>query len=190
MGRSTLGARMNNIELANILVTRPDPSEAADYYFNYIRLVPAGNICDILAAQCDSLVAFFGGITVLQSKRTYQPGKWSIADTLSHVIDAERLFVFRAWWFARGFDAPLPSFDQEVAANAARASERPWSTHVEHFHVVRSATVAFFKSLPSEAWLRRGIASGHPFSVRALAHVVAGHAIHHTRVVQERYLAL
>jgi DinB superfamily len=181
---------MSDTELAQILVTRPDRSEAADYYFNYIRLVPAGNICDILAAQCDSLVAFFGGITALESKRTYHPGKWSIADTLSHVIDAERLFVFRAWWFARGFEAPLPSFDQEVAANAARAPERPWATDVEHFRIVRSATVAFLKSLPAEAWLRLGTASGHTFSVRALAHLAAGHAIHHARVVEERYLAL
>jgi DinB superfamily len=181
---------MSDTELANVLVTRPDRSEAADYYFNYIRLVPAGNICDMLAAQCDSLVTFFGGITPLESKRTYQPGKWSIADVLSHVIDAERVFVFRAWWFARGFDAPLPSFDQDVAANAARASERPWTTDVEHFRIVRGATIAFFESLPAEAWLRLGIASDCTFSVRALAHVAAGHAIHHTRVVQERYLTL
>jgi hypothetical protein len=179
---------MIHTALADTLVTPPDRSEAADYYFNYIQLVPAGNICDILAAQRDETVAFFSGITALQSRMTYQPGKWSIAETLSHVIDAERLFVFRAWWFARGLDAPLPSFDQEVAANAARASERPWATDVENFHMVRNATVAFFDSLSADAWLRRGSASGCTFSVRALAHIAAGHVIHHTRIVAERYL--
>ncbi|HUR20648.1 MAG TPA: DinB family protein [Vicinamibacterales bacterium] len=171
-----------------MLETPPDRSEAADYYFKYIELVPGGNIRDILAAQRDSTTAFFAGITAVQSRTTYQPGKWSIADTLRHVIDAERLFVFRAWWFARGFESPLPSFDQEAAANAARALDRPWTRDVEHFDIVRNATMAFFESLSADAWLRCGSASGNTFSVRALAHIVAGHVIHHTRIVKERYL--
>lgn len=174
-------------DLARTLVTPPDRSEAAEYYFKYIDLVPPGNICDILAAQRTSTVTFFGGISALQSRTTYQPGKWTVGETLSHVIDAERLFVFRAWWFARGLEAPLPSFDQEVAANTARERERPWPTEVKHFNIVRKATLALFEGLSLKGWLRSGSASGNTFSVRALAYLAAGHVIHHTQLVRERY---
>ena len=102
--------------------------------------------------------------------------------------DTERLFVFRALWFARGFDSPLPSFDQDVAVSTAGADARPWRSHVEEFRVVRAATLAFFDNLPADAWTRRGIASGNPFTVRALAYISAGHVTHHTKILQERYL--
>jgi hypothetical protein len=181
---------MSDTELANMLVTRPDRSEAADYYFNYIGLVPAGNICDILAAQCDSLGAFFGGITALESKKTYQPSKWSIADTLSHVIDAERLFVFRAWWFPRGFDAPLPSFDQEVAANAARASERPWATDLEHSYRPKRNRRIFQESAGRSLAAPQYSEWQHVLGSGSGPYRGGTRAIHHTRVVKERYLAL
>jgi hypothetical protein len=107
---------------------------------------------------------------------------------LSHINDTERLFVFRAFWFARGFDAPLPSFDQDGAVASAGADERSWRSHIEEFRAVRSATSAFFSNLPAEGWSRRGIASGNPFTVRALAFITAGHLAHHVRILRERYL--
>jgi hypothetical protein len=98
------------------------------------------------------------------------------------------VFVFRALWFARGFDSPLPSFDQNVAVASAGADDRSWSSHVEEFRAVRGATLAFFQDLPADAWTRRGVASDNPFSVRALAYLSAGHVIHHTKILRERYL--
>jgi hypothetical protein len=82
----------------------------------------------------------------------------------------------------------LPSFDQNVAVAAARADDRSWASLVEEFRAVRGATLAFFTNLPDEAWSRRGVASGNPFTVRALAYLAAGHVIHHLRIVDERYL--
>ena len=102
--------------------------------------------------------------------------------------DTERLFVFRALWFARGFDSPLPSFDQNLAVSMAGADDRSWDSHVEEFRAVRVATLAFFQGLPADAWTRRGIASGNPFTVRALAYISAGHAAHHVKILRERYL--
>jgi hypothetical protein len=110
------------------------------------------------------------------------------SEVLSHVNDAERVFVFRALWFARGFDTPLPSYDQNIAISAAGANERPWASHVDEFRTVRAATLTFFRSLPPDAWMRRGVASGNPFTVRALAYIVAGHVTHHTNIIRERYL--
>jgi hypothetical protein len=167
---------------------RPVQPEAPDYYFTYIDQVPAGDICDTLGGQLDSTRALYGAITAEESGFSYAPGKWSIADTVSHISDAERVFAFRAWWFARGVDAPLPGFDQNVVAEAARHTGRSWSRALDEFCAVRMATLALFESLPPAIWTRRGSASGHTFSVRALAWIIAGHVIHHNRVVHERYV--
>jgi hypothetical protein len=98
------------------------------------------------------------------------------------------LFVFRAFWFARGFPGPLPSFDQNVAMTSAEADRRPWASHIDEFRAVRAASVAFFRNISPEAWDRRGIASDNPVTVRALAYITAGHVAHHVALLNERYL--
>ena len=128
-----------------ITTTIPDRTEAAEYDFTYINQVPAGDICDILEAQLSEVVVLLRGVSEDRSLGRYAPDKWTIRQVVNHVNDAERLFVFRALWFARGFDSPLPSFDQGVAVSAARADERPLSSHVEEFTAIRSASVAFFR---------------------------------------------
>ena len=102
--------------------------------------------------------------------------------------DAERVFLFRALWFARGFDTPLPSYDEKKATSVAQADRFPWSAHVEDFKAARLSTLSFFRNLPPEAWMATGVASDNPFTVRALAYILAGHVAHHTAVLQERYL--
>jgi hypothetical protein len=171
-----------------MITTIPDRTEAAEYYFTYIDQVPAGDICGILEAQLPETLALLQGISDEQSRYRYAPDKWSIRQVVSHLNDTERLFVFRALWFARGFDSPLPSFDQNVAISTAGADARSWHSHVEEFRVIRAATVAFFRNLPEDAWARRGVASGNPFTVRALAYIAAGHAAHHAALLRSRYL--
>jgi hypothetical protein len=92
-------------------------------------------------------------------------------------------------WFARGFGSPLPSFDQDICIVAAEANRLTWRAHVEEFRTIRAATLTFFRNLPEAAWDRRGIASDNPFTVRALAYIIAGHVIHHLGIIRERYLA-
>jgi hypothetical protein len=170
------------------MTTVPDRSEAAKYYFTYIDQVAGGDICATIEAQSAETLALLQGISDEASLRRYAPEKWSIRQVVSHINDAERVFVFRAFWFARGFDTPLPSFDQDVAVSAARAEERPWRSHIDEFRALRASTVTFFRSLPDDAWMLRGIASGKPFTVRALAYIVAGHVTHHTKLLRTRYL--
>jgi hypothetical protein len=122
-----------------------------------------------------------------RSLHRYAPDKWSIRQVLSHINDTERAFTFRALWFARGFDEPLASFDQNVAIAAAGADERSWTSHVDEWRTIRAATLTLFRHLPADAWLRRGVASGNPFTVRALAYITAGHVTHHLRILKERY---
>ena len=166
----------------------PERTEAAPYYFTYIDRISSPDIVRVLESQLDETQTLLGGISSEKSLHRYAPGKWSIRQVLNHVNDTERVFVFRAFWFARGFEHPLPTFDQDAAVATAAADQLSWESHLEEFRAVRSATLALFKSLPEEAWMRRGVASGNSVTVRALAYIVAGHAAHHMAILQERYL--
>lgn len=170
------------------MTTRPDRTEAAEYYFTYIDKVPVGDICEILESQLGSTVALLRGIPDEHSRHRYAPDKWSIRQVVNHINDGERLFTFRALWFARGFDSPLPSFDQNIAVVGAAADEWAWGDLIDEFGAVRAATLALFRTMPAEAWMRRGTASGNPFTVRALAFITAGHLAHHEGILRERYL--
>lgn len=174
---------------------RPQQNEAASYYHGYINRVPGDDVVAVLESQLNETVDFLTGISEDQSLHRYAPDKWSIRELLNHVNDTERVFLFRALWFARGFSEPLPSYDQEVGVAGAHADQFEWANHIAEFRSVRLATLAFFRNLPAEnlagaeeVWNRTGIASGNPFTVRALAYILAGHLTHHLSILKERYL--
>jgi hypothetical protein len=168
-------------------MTRPQTTEAASYYFNYIDLISSDEIVPAMVSQMSETLRFLEGISEEQSLKSYAPGKWTIRELLNHVNDGERCFLGRAFWFARGFQDPLPSFEQDLAVQAARANQTPWSELVEEFRTVRLSTLSFFKNLPDEAWSRSGVASDNRMSVRAIAYIIAGHVAHHTQVLKEKY---
>src|SRR5262245_9290005 len=168
--------------------TRPDRSEAAEYYFTYINQVGEGDIRVILDEQTSETLTLLQDIDETASLYRYAPDKWSIRQVLSHVNDTERAFVFRALWFARGFESPLPSFDQDVAIAGAGADERSWSSHIASFEAVRAAPPTCLQTLRTAALAHRSTVSSTPFSVRALADITAGHLPRHGRVLRERYL--
>jgi hypothetical protein len=170
------------------MVSAPERAETAEYYHRYIDQVPAGDIRDVLEHQLGDAGSILEAISEEQSLHRYAPGKWSIREVVAHINDTERLFTFRAFWFARALGEPLPSFDQDIAASHAGAGDRTWRSHLDEFRAVRAATVALFRNLPAEAWTRRGMASGNPFTVRALAYIAAGHVAHHLRILREQYL--
>jgi uncharacterized damage-inducible protein DinB len=167
---------------------RPQPDEAAPYYFRYIDRIESDDVLGVLESQLEQIPALLRDVTEERSLYRYAPEKWSFREVLNHISDTERLFLFRAFWFARGLGGPLPSFDEKVSADAARADEVSWARHLEEFRGARLATLTFFRNLPAEAWLRSGVASDNPFTVRALAYLAAGHAAHHMAILQERYL--
>ena len=166
----------------------PDHTEAADYYFTYINQVDPGDIRDILEAQGREALSMLAEIPESRADYRYAPEKWTIRQVVNHVNDAERVFSYRALWFARGFEAPLPSYDQNIAIASANVDMRSLRDHVEEFRAIRSATVPLFRHLPDDAWDRRGVASSHPVTVRALAYIIAGHVAHHLKILRERYL--
>lgn len=168
--------------------TRPGPTEAAEYYFTYIEQVPLGTeICEVLEAQLSTVVSALQPISEERSLYRYAPDKWSIREVVSHINDTERVFAFRALWFARGFDSALPSFDQNIAIAGSLANHRSLASHIDDFQRVRAGTLSLFRNLPDEAWMRRGVASGNTFTARALAYIAAGHVTHHLTLLRERY---
>ena len=169
--------------------TRPARDEAAEYYFKYIDLVPDGDIVAGLADQLPEALRLFSTVSEEASLYRYAPDKWTIRQVLAHLNDTERLFAFRAFWFARGLDLDLPSFDQDVCARNDGADRRSWRSLVEEFTAIRTSTISLFRHLPPEAWSRRGVASGNSFTVRALAYIGVGHVSHHAAHLRGRYLA-
>ena len=169
-------------------MTRPNITEAAEYYFRYIDRVPSDDIMATLENQMGEMFELLSGISEEQSLHSYAPGKWTIREVLNHMNDGERLFAGRALWFARGFTDPLPGFDQDVAVENAHANNTSWADLVEESKIVRLGTISLFKSLPEEAWDRTGVASDNPVSVRAIAYIIAGHVTHHLGVLREKYL--
>jgi hypothetical protein len=170
------------------MIGRPTSTEAAPYYFGYINRVSADDILHALHTQLDETISFLRGIPEEKSLYRYAPAKWSIRQMWGHVNDTERVFLFRALWFARNLDTALPSFEQDSAVVAAKSDDIPWARHVEEFRELRLSTISFFRNLPEEAWMRTGVASGNPFTVRSCAYIVAGHVAHHTSVLRDKYL--
>jgi hypothetical protein len=164
--------------------SRPDPSEHAPYYGKYTALVPDGDIVQTLASQRDITLQVLAAISPEQSLYRYAPGKWSIRESYVHVIDAERVFAYRALRFARADQTPLASFEQDSYIGPSGADAREWPGIIDEYRQVRAATLALFANLPTGAWPRSGVASGNPVSVQALAYIIAGHDIHHRNLLK------
>ena len=109
-------------------------------------------------------------------------------EVVGHLIDAERIFAYRALRFARDDRTELPGFEQEDYAPAAQSDKRSWEDLLAELELVRRGNILMFRGLPHEAWLRRGVASSNEMSVRALAYCIAGHELHHMKVIREKYL--
>lgn len=176
---------------ANIvfMIGHPESNEADAYYFGYINRIKSDDIVHTLQNQLDETLPILHRVSEEKSLHRYAPGKWTIRQMWNHVNDTERMFLFRALWFARDLKSSLPSFDQDIAVTAGRADDVAWISHVEEFREIRLASVSFFRNLPEEAWLRTGTASDKPFTVRACAYILAGHVAHHTGLLREKYLA-
>jgi uncharacterized damage-inducible protein DinB len=167
---------------------RPNLDEAAPYYSTYINQAPGEDPLVSLNLQLEQSSVMLRSITEEQSLRQYAPGKWSLRQVLNHITDTERAFCFRTLWFARGFQDPLPGYDQNIAAVGAEADLISWTAHIEEFQRVRLATVSLVESLPAGSWLKTGVASGNKFTVRSLVWIISGHAAHHLQIMQDRYL--
>jgi hypothetical protein len=169
------------------LRSRPDSSEYAPFYHGYVESVPEGDIVELLRSGGQELVEAIGRIPEDRGGFRYGPEKWSIREVLGHLIDAERIFAYRALRVGRGDRTPLASFDENEYVKTAGSDARTIADLVRELAAVRETTVILFESLPDQAWGERGVASGKDVSLRALAYITAGHARHHLSILRERY---
>ena len=169
-------------------MNKPDSTEYAPYYEKYVSLVPDGQIVVTLGKQIETTLGLLGGLSETQGGLRYAPGKWSVKEVVGHLIDAERIFVHRAFRFARNDQTPLSSFDENSYVDNANFDSRKLADLAEEFACVRKSSLFLFNNLDGDLWLRRGIASDNEVSVRALAYITAGHELHHVGILRSRYL--
>ena len=169
-----------------IRIPKPQPEEHHEYYARYIKLV-GDDALGALRAQSASTPRLLSGLSEAQAMHRYAAGKWSVKEVVGHIIDGERVFSYRALRIARADTTPLPGFDEEAWVPAAHFDRRPLPDLVADYQTVRAATVALFASLDEDALTRIGTANDQPVSVRALAHMIAGHELHHIGILRERY---
>ena len=169
------------------MIERPGPGEYADFYAGYISGLPAGDVLEILDRQKDQLRHLAENVAADRETFRYAPGKWSLREVAGHLIDAERVFSYRALRFSRGDDTPLPGFDENFYVANADFDSRTLPSLIEELTLLRGANVLLFRSLSPEDLARFGVANTHPVSVRALAFILAGHLQHHLNVLRDRY---
>jgi hypothetical protein len=169
-----------------LAATRPESNEYAPYYDKYISLVPEGDIVVTLEKQLPATLALLAR-PESDGEFRYAPGKWSVKESLGHVIDAERVFSYRALRISRNDKTPLAGFEQDEYVKYGPFAHCTLAGLVDELASVRKATVSLFRALDDAAWTRRGTASNNEVTVRALAYMIAGHELHHRRIFQEKY---
>lgn len=168
---------------------RPNSNEYAPYYEKYISLVSGDDAVAALEAQRGGTRQLFAGRSEAEGTFRYAPDKWSVKEVVGHLADTERIFSYRALRIARADQTPIEGFEQDDYVRGGGFHERTLESLVDEFAAVRSATLALFRSLDEQACLRRGVANKNEISVRALAFIIAGHELHHARILEERYFA-
>lgn len=168
-------------------ITHPEPGEYAPYYGRYISLVTGSDILATLDAQRRQTMLLLSGRDESDGNFRYAPDKWSAKEVLGHVCDTERIFAYRALRISRGDRTPIEGFEQDDYIRHAPFAKRPLAELIDDYIAVRRATLTLLRNLDEQAWLRRGIASNNEVSVRALAYMIAGHELHHRRILEEKY---
>jgi uncharacterized damage-inducible protein DinB len=168
-------------------MSRPNPSEHVPYFSRYIDLVPDGDLAALLQSQHEATQRMLAPLTPQQARFRYAEGKWSVAETIGHLADSERIFAYRALRFARRDATPLHGYDDEGYVRAGRFDERPFADLLREFAAVRAATLALYRGTDAESLLASGVGNDNPVSVRALFYVIAGHERHHVNVLHTRY---
>lgn len=170
-------------------VTRPQSDEYAPYYEKYVSLIASDDIVGTLEAQRVQMTQLLGAKSEREGNFRYAPDKWTVKEVIGHISDAERIFSYRLLRIARGDATPLPGFEQDDYIATGAFHERALADLAAELATVRAATMTLVESLSADGWVRRGTASNNPVSARALAYIIAGHEMHHRRILEEKYFS-
>ncbi len=166
---------------------RPADTEFAPFYGRYVSLVPELDVLSVLERQVDEIAAVMARVPADRERHRYAEGKWSIREVLGHLVDAERVFGYRAFCIGRGEKAALPSFDENAYVADSSYDQVALRDLTHELATVRDANLIALRRLDASAWQRAGTASGKPVTTRALAFIMAGHLRHHLGILRERY---
>jgi hypothetical protein len=167
---------------------RPQPGENAPYYDRYISLVPGNDVLAALDEQRRQMLLLLSGRTEADGDLRYAPDKWSLKEVLGHVNDTERIMSYRALRISRGDATPIEGYEQDDYVRNGPFGRSSLADLIEDYIAVRRATVSLLRNLDEAAWTRRGVANKNEVTVRALAYIIAGHELHHRRILEEKYL--
>lgn len=166
---------------------RPQPNDFAPAFAGYVSLVPEEDVMSVIETQSSEMQKLLATLDETQAAFRYADGKWSVKEVVGHLVDAERVFGYRALCISRGEQQSLPGFDENEYVRNANFDAWKVGELAEMYALTRRANIVFFRNLPEEAWDRRGVANNNPVTVRALAYIIAGHERHHLKVLHERY---
>ena len=167
---------------------RPQTTEFANFYANYITLATGNSVAEIVANNSQAINHFFNNLPDQKANYAYAPNKWTIKDLLQHLIDSERVFVYRATRFARKDNQPLLGFEENDYANNANASQRNLQDLENEFVALRTSTDIFLLGLNDSQLQQIGVANNNSITVNAIAYIIFGHILHHKNIIEERYL--
>ena len=171
-----------------IPATRPDLTRIPQWYHGYVNAVNEADLESAFRNQQNSFVPFLESLPEAKRDYRYADGKWTIREMLQHIIDAERVFSYRAMCFARKEETPLPSFDENAYADNSKANNRDWTSMLEEYKSLRAATEIMFRSFDNEQLETAGTASGKSVYVLGIGFIIIGHINHHVNIIKERYL--
>lgn len=166
---------------------RPENDEYPGYYEPFIGLVKTHQIVEELEHSGEEILSFIRSIEEGKGGHRYDDNKWSIKEVLMHIIDTERIYAYRALRFARNDASELPGFDENHFANHSKAEQRSMESIATEFEAVRRSSIELIRHMDQETLLKKGKANNNILSVRAIAHIIAGHALHHCNIIKERY---
>ncbi len=172
-----------------IFILKPQPGEYAPYAQVYLDQVPDDvQILDFLDDNLKKTHSLISAIPVERQGTPFAQGEWTVKEIINHVIDQERVFVYRAMRFARHDFTELLTFDHDEYARQSKANQRSTQPLLDEYDSVRHATLSFFKNLNQDDLDCAGVVGGSPVSVRALAWFTAGHEIHHLNSITQHYV--
>ncbi len=169
------------------MTSRPASTEYAPFFAGYVSLVPESDVLAVLEGQPAGLVQLSSDVPADRERFRYAEGKWTIREVFGHIVDAERVFGYRAFCISRGEQVPLPGFDENVYIRYSHYDRQPLADLVPEFAALRETNLAFLRQLGNNDWERLGTANNNPASVRALAFIMAGHVRHHVAMLRDRY---
>ncbi|WP_223034503.1 DinB family protein [Hanstruepera marina] len=163
-------------------------NEFADYYSGYINRANDLNLLTGLKQSGEDTLTFFKAVPNEKLEYAYLKDKWTIKELLLHLIDAERVFAYRALRFARQDLTALPGFDENDYVRYSNANSLNMEALLKSYKALRVSTISLFESFTTDMLLQVGKASGSDMSVRAIGFVIIGHEKHHVEIIKERYL--